>query len=455
MKRIGLLLTILALLLCGCKQSVASPIELIKKPRLPEDEIFPREYIYQDIPTGSRLIRPQQSSNLSSISYIDWDGDRQREVYAFYKTATANKVGVIILDKGEQGWSTKTTTEVAGVDIKFADFIDFNDDGVKDLIMGVSMKGELFDALVVYEWRDDNYVEVYSDIFTDLTVDDFDEDGVPDIMLLRFDRNKVAFVGLVSYVDGEYELVDLIGLDEDIMGYYNIVFGNATSDIKGLFLDERRGAHYMTNIVYYKNGKLAKLLDDRVSERFPTSLTKTYQIKSRDINRDGIIEVGNRSALGPEREKSSVLTAYVENWYQWDGNRNFNLVYMRLFSEVDGFSLTLPRRWVKISQDDQLLIIPARDSFNSRFVHVYFKVARDEIYKLLTIEKLNYDKFIERKAELNRAGIVNFELTHDDKNYYLAYYQRNDAMLPSAYRDLYQSLFIEKDELRNYFQLLR
>ncbi len=454
MKKIGLLLCVF-LLLCGCKQSVASPVELIKKPRLPEDKVFPREHIYQDIPGGSRLIRPLQSSDLSSINYIDWDGDPTREVYAFYKTGAANKVGVIILDEGAQGWSTLTTTEVVGEDIKFAEFVDFNGDGVKDLLMGVSMKGELFDALVVYEWRDGDYVEVYSDIYSHLTVDDIDEDGVLDIILLRFDRNKIAFASLASYVDGEFEIVDLIGLDEDIMGYYNIVFGNATSDLKGLFLDERRGAHYVTNIVYYKNGKLAKAFDDRLTERFPASLTKTYQVKSRDINRDGIIEVGNRSALESAREQSGISTSYIENWYQWDGNRNLNLVYMRYFSELDGFSLTLPQRWVKISQEEQLLIIPARDSFNSRFVHVYFKVAEDEIYKLLTIEKLNYDKFVERQAEMNAAGVVNFELTHDDKNYYIAYYQRNDAMVPSAYRDLYKSLFINKAELRNYFQLLR
>ncbi len=454
MKKITLLLCIF-LLLSACKQSVASPVDLIKKPKLPADKIFPRERIYQDIPAGSRLIRPLRSKNLSSLNYIDWDDDWQREIYAFYKTSAANKIGVIILDKTDQEWATATITEVPGEDIKFAEFIDFNRDGIKDLVMGVSMQGELFDALVVYEWRDGNYVEVYSDIYSHLIVEDVDGDAVPDIVLLRFDRNKVAFASLISYVEDDFQLIDLIGLDEAIMGYYNVVFGRASSDYKGLFLDQRLGAHYMTNILYFSGGKLALAFDDRFADRIPLSLTKTYQINSRDINGDGIIEIGNRTALTPGRELSGVQTPYLENWYQWDGNRNLNLVYMRYFSEVDGYSLTMPQRWVDAADDNQLLIIPAQDGFSSRFMHVYFKVSDDELYKLLTIEKLNYDKYIERQSQMTAAGVANFDLIRDEINYYIAYYQKNDRTVPTAYRDLYTSLLLDEVELNKCFQLLR
>ncbi len=450
-----MIVLIIGVLSSGCQSGgVESPIDLIKKPRVPGDQTFPREQIYRDIPVGSKLIRPLKSNDLSAINYIDWDKDAVREIYAFYKIATNNKIGVVLLKKDNEGWQTLTTVEMAGSDIDFANFVDFNGDGVKDLIMGLSMPGELFDALAVYEWQDGNYVEIYRDVYTHLTVEDIDGDDVVDILLLRLDRNKEAMASLISYrIDG-FRALDTIDLDEYIIGYYNVVFGKATPDITGLFIDKRLGSNYTTNIIVYRNGHLELAFDEQMTDQAQSQLLKSYQIASRDVNDDGIIEIGNRIESPLQILKSTENPLFFDTWYKWNGVDGLDLVSMVYENKKDRFRLTLPPRWAKAVNNGQLVLIPAREEAVNRFLHIYYSVGNDEYYKLLTIEKLkrgDYQKKIKRLAD---NDVTYFELASVDQFNYVAYYQENTNTIDNEYRSGYQALFLTEAELHACFQMI-
>ncbi len=453
MKKI-LTIILIALLLSGCQKAVASPIDLIKRPTVPGDQRFPRDQIYRDIPVGSKLIRPLESNNLSSINYIAWDDDEVREIYAFYRMAQHNKLGVIVLNETADGWQTLSMLEMAGSDINFANFVDFNGDGVKDLIMGLSMPGELFDALAIYEWQNGQYVQIYRDIYTHLTVEDIDEDGAVDVLLLRLDRNKEALASLISYRNGTFQPVDTIDLDEYIIGYYNVVFGKATPDIKGLFIDKQLGASYTTNIIVYRNGRLELAFNEQITDRTPRQLTKSYQIASRDINGDGIIEIGNRIISEQQTLQVGEEPPYLSSWYHWNGKRNLNLVSMVYESKVDGFRFVFPERWAEAVNSGELAFIPARADVQNRFLHIYYTVGDDDFYKLLTIEKIQQGDVESKRQQLAENNISHFELASDQQYVYLAYYQINGNIINDEYRKRYKALFLSNTELNACFKLI-
>ncbi len=455
MKKTFLIILLLSvLLLGGCRQTVESPIDLIKKPRLPGDQLFPREQIYQSIPVGSKLIRPLKSDNLSAINYINWDNDDDREIYAFYKMAPNNKIGVVLLSSSDDGWQTLTSIEAAGSDINFATFVDFNGDGVKDLIMGLSMPGELFDALAVYQWQNGTYVEIYRDVYTHLTVEDIDGDQVVDILLLRLDRNKEALASLIAYREGGFRAVDTIDLDEYIIGYYNVIFGKATADVTGLFIDKRLGSNYTTNIIAYRNGRLELAFDEQMTDQSQPYLIKEHQIASRDVNGDGIIEIGNRVESPLQILKSTENQLFFDTWYQWNGSDAMDLVLMEYNNEKDRFRLKLPPRWARAAGNGQLVLIPARAEAQNRFLHIYYAVGDDEFYKLLTIEKLREDDYQKKIKQLADNDVTHYELGGDEQFKFVAYYQKNTNTIADEYRASYQSLFLTESELRKCFQII-
>ncbi len=449
-----LLIILIMLLLSGCKQGVASPIDLIKKPKVPGDQRFPSEQIYRDIPIGSKLIRPLKSNNLSAINYIDWNGDETREIYAFYRIASDNKLGVIVLSEADEGWQTLTTLEMAGSDINFANFVDFNGDGVKDLIMGLSMSGELFDALAVFEWQDGAYVEIYRDIYTHLTVEDITKDGIVDILLLRLDRNKEAFASLIAYRDGLFQPIDTIDLDEYIIGYYNVIFGKATPDITGLFIDKQLGSNYTTNIIVYREGRLELAFDEQPVDFLPAQLTKPYQIASRDVNGDGIIEIGSRLISQLQTLQVGEEPPYLDTWYQWDGGKALKLVLTVYESKQDKFRFVFPERWAGAVSSGQLVFIPARAGAQNRFLHIYYTVSNEDLYKLLTIEKIAASEVDAKRQLLTENDIPFVNLAADEENAYLAYYQKNSNIANEEYRKKYQALFLSETELAECFELI-
>ncbi len=454
-KTILIILLFSVLLLCGCSDgAIESPIDLIKKPRVPGDQMFPREQIYQEIPVGSKLIRPLKSNNLSAINYIEWDNNSDREIYAFYKIAVDNKIGVVLLINDGKGWQTLTTIEMAGSDIEFANFVDFNGDGVKDLILGLSMPSELFDALAVYQWQDGNYVEIYRDVYTNLTVEDVDDDGVVDILLLRLDRNKEAIASLISYQNDGFRAIDTIDLDEYIIGYYNVVFGKATAETTGLFIDKRLGSNYMTNIIVYRNGRLELAFDEQLTDQSRPQLMKPFQIASRDINNDGIIEIGNRIESPLQILKSTANQLFFDTWYRWDGANGLDLVLMVYENKKDGFRLTLPNRWAKAANNGQLVLIPARDKVVNRFLHIYYSVGEDEYYKLLTIEKIKKHNYQKKIRQLTENGVSYFDLASDGQHNFIAYFQKNTNTVDDEYRSGYEALFLTEEELRKSFQII-
>ncbi len=454
-KKILMILITAAFLLSACQSGgVESPIDLIKKPRVPGDQMFPRERIYQEIPIGSKLIRPLKSNNLSAINYIDWDNDTTREIYAFYKNAISNKIGVVLLKKNDDDWQTMTITEIAGSDIEFANFVDFNGDGVKDLILGLSMPGELFDALAVYEWQAGNYVEVYRDVYTHLTVEDVDNDGVVDILLLRLDRNKEAIASLIAYrIDG-FRALDTIDLDEYIIGYYNVVFGKATANTTGLFIDKRLGSNYTTNIIVYRNGHLELAFDEQLTDQSQPQLIKTEQIASRDINGDGIIEIGNRIESPLQILKRTTNPLYFDTWYSWDGVDALDLMMMIYENEKDRFRLILPQHWAKAINNGQLVLIPAREEARHRSLQIYYRVDDDSFYKFLTIEKLKRGTYQKKIEQLFENDMAYFDLASDDQHNYIAYFQENSNIIDEEHRANYQTLFLSEDEMRDCFQLI-
>lgn len=440
--------------LSGCSQAIASPIELIKKPRLPINQEFPREIIDENLPVLGGLIRPQFSDALSSVDYLDWDDDQEDEVYAFYEDALHSTVGAMIVDKVAERWRLRATATTLGSDIHYAKFIDFNQDGIKELVLGVTMNDDYFNNLVIFSWLDDQYVEIYSEAYTELVVEDFDDDTVDEILILKLDRNQAASASLLKYNDDTLVVIDKIEMDEFINGYYNVLYGNIDSQTKGVFVDKKIGSKSATNIIIYDGHKLHLVFDEfDTAQRYKDTI-KDRQIKSQDINGDGLIEIGNVIMSHIYNQEDPLVSApYLNTWYNWTNAQTLRLTRMNYINSQDAYRLDFPDRWASAVVNGDMAILTSRADAQLGFLSVYYTVG-EQLFKVFSIEVLNEQQYQTRQDELSKNGVIYYALGNRNGKYYIGYSNLQNDALADENVDYFQLLQLSRAEVRQLFQLL-
>ncbi|RXV62393.1 hypothetical protein DWB64_04755 [Fusibacter sp. A1] len=429
-----------------------SPKELISKPKLIGNQEVAREVIDQNLPANARLVRPYISENLSSVDFFDWDKDGEDEVYAFYTDKTRVTSGVMIIDRNEDGWEKRATVEAVGSDIAFASFIDFNEDGIEDIVLGLTTEGEAFKSLVVYEWQKDGYVELYKDLYTEIIIDDIDRDFLKDLFVLKLDRNNFASATLLKYEVGEFRIVDEIALDENVNGYYNVVFAKASKELYGVFLDSKIGSKSATNIIAYDDGRLKRVFDESVSDSRYQLTVKDIPIISQDIDGDGIYEIGNRFLPHIYDEDKSELP-YLNTWYEWSGD-SLDLDKMNYISESEGYRFDFPKRWADAIIEGKMIIIKSRAYLSRQYLDVYITPDESVLYKVFTLEAVSQEGYKDLVKELQEEGVPFYKLGELRNLVYLGYNRLPIDNILESYRAFYDDMLLKEIEIRTQFQFL-
>jgi hypothetical protein len=429
-----------------------SPKELISKPKLAGNQEVAAEVIDQNLPTSARLVRPFISDNLSSVDSFDWDKDGDDEVYAFYTDKTRVTSGVLIIDRTEDGWEKRANIEAVGSDIEFASFVDFNEDGIEDVVLGLTTQGEAFKSLVVYEWQKDGYKELYKDLYTEIIIDDIDRDFLKDLFVLKLDRNNFATATLLKYSEGELRVVDEIEMDENVNGYYNVEFAKASKDYYGVFLDAKIGSKSATNIIAYDNGKLVKVFDESITDSSYQMTIKDSPIVSQDIDGDGIFEIGNQF-IPTNYDKDKPDLPYLNIWYEWTGEA-LVLDKMNYISDAEGYRFDFPSRWADAIMNGQMSIIKSRPYLRRQYLDVYINPDESIFYKVFTLEMIDQEGYRSLVTELQEENIPFFKLGERGNMIYLGYNRLPIDNIVESYKAFYNDMLLQEIEVRTQFQFI-
>lgn len=453
MLRLIVLLLMMVLTISGCSDFLKSPIELIAQPRLELNLQIWREVIEENLPSNGILVRPLNSDNLGSVDFFDWDNDGEDEVYAFYRDNNQLTAGVMVLDRVGNSWQVRARVEDVATDIAYASFVDLNQDGVLDLVMGLTAQDDTFKSLLVYEWREENFQLLHKDVYSELLIEDIDRDFTKDIFVLKLDRNSFSSASMLKYAQNEMVVVDEVELDYFINGYYNLVFGRASRDYFGVFIDFRIGSKSASNIIIYDEGKLRVVFDELDSDERYKLTIKNEPIVSQDIDGDGIIEIGNRmSPYMYESEADDV--PYLNTWYKWNGKDSLVLVRMNYINEADGYRFDFPDRWADGIVKGEMTIIRSRSYLKRQFFDVYATPEEAILYKIFTIETVPLEDLDAFTSALTDDGVVFYNLGLSNNKVMIGYSRTTPERVSEKYREMFQSLLLKEVEIRTQFQLL-
>ncbi|HCD46465.1 MAG TPA: hypothetical protein DEQ64_22625, partial [Lachnoclostridium sp.] len=181
-------------------------------------------------------------------------------------------------------------------------------------------------------------LEKKADISYDtLQISDFNDDQMPDLMIISKKESEMQTAGLYSYADGSLRSISEIDLDPEGT-LEHVAFGTLADGKKALFADSGIGAHSMlTEIIVYENGNLKKVGDPSDS-----ILMKPYPLYSRDINGDGIVEVGGMYSPKGYEDAAMADIPFLYTYKDYHSDGSFQTVEERYSDSGRHFYITIP-----------------------------------------------------------------------------------------------------------------
>ncbi len=337
------LISAMVILLAGC-QPMGRSVELISSPELSGEKQTDMITVLKGLlPEGAEYATAKKSEPKQSVFTEDMDQDgRQEGIALYYDTKENQPVHMVLIKEDSNGsFSVMEDIDTGNSYLDYFALEDLNEDGKKEVIIGTGIADTLSDnQLSIYEVTGDSLKKNTDLEYEWLQINDYDNDKKPDLFVLWGEDNTSRKAGLYRYQEGQLDLRTSVELNPEVTPE-NIISGKLAGGENAVFIDSGWGAHSMlTEIIAFEKDKLIKVGDDSDGV-----LLKEYPLYSKDLNQDGIIEVGGMVIpKGYEEEAFAAIPfLYTYNDYRLDGTKQ--IIEQRYSDDSNRFFITFPVEW--------------------------------------------------------------------------------------------------------------
>ncbi len=328
-----------AFLLCGCTPFDSQPDSLLAAPRLTGSMHPVQEALEARIGSKYHLKFPSSGETKSAITLVDLNGDSQNEAVAFYSTSEGNTVtmNIALIDLIDGEWQVSSQESIAAVGVERVYFIDMDGDGNKEIVVGWNVYGTASRTVSVYEYSGRTLITLMEEPFTAFTLCDLDGNLSQDLLLFQLDlTSSRAFARYFSINSQGVGELGNCEIDGNITSYNEPVLTTLPTGEFCVYVDCIKGAGMITEVIYFKDGKLSGPLYDPVL----MENTVTYRpaiVPCRDYDGDSVMEIPVMHQLPTQLGGSA---AYLTVWNSFDGTSLAPRFYT-LMNYSDGYSVKL------------------------------------------------------------------------------------------------------------------
>lgn len=340
---------LLAALISGCAVIPADISELESPPKLTGEQQAIEKALEAKAGNKFTLKYPLDGDYRSAFIMKDLDHDGTPEAIAFYSPQGGAGPHIAFFAKTRGKWNEISDIGSDGSEINNVAFGDFDGNGNDDIAVGWRSFNSTDLTLMVYSRNDkskNGFTKTNLGSFTKLKTLDMDQDGNPDILLLKLDSDeKNAAARLISYRHGKLAEVAKAPLDSTVTSYAGVYVTKLNAKTNGVYVDGYKSSHNMiTELVYYKDGKLITPFYDSAQHIVSRTLRSvTYQCT--DINGDGIIEIPMPTSLPYESQNKKDSKNWLVNWSVFDGSKGLTPKLSCVMNYAENYYFTYPEKW--------------------------------------------------------------------------------------------------------------
>lgn len=411
-----------AVALCSCSLGVDSR-GLLSPPKTTGREAAIEKLVEEASGGNYQLKYPNSGSYRSAIITEDLNQDNNDEAFAFYTSRSENTVHMLVMYSEKNEWKISGDFKTDHSDVDCVMFADYDFDGTLEILAGFSGSAEL-NELNIFDYDPEKRVSEsidFSASYSGFSAGDYDRDGGSEILTLSLSVGEdEAQASLIDYDNNTLYTLSDCYLDPSVTRFENITSGLLDKNTMGVAVDGALDGGFNTQVIFYDADK-SELVSFPSSEKKETSIFRTYNINSQDINHDGFIEIPVAYAeAGPSTEK----TAPVINWRNLNTKKSKLVNSTRCVNNLDfGFYFKLPEYF-----SDAVFATLSEDSRE-------MKIYAEENDLLLTFKVFDVGENSDKMKEFT---------TLESYNQYIYAYQIGEST----------TLYVDDDIIRDNFALI-
>ena len=363
--RMAAALVAMAVCLSGCSFSMMDTEALMQPPSPTGDKAVIQELIQEEAGADLRLHYPRNGEYRSAIIMDeDLTGDGNPDVIGFYETPDeSGGTTIIFLTETDEEWRVAAKYEYSYTQIDRVCFGDLDNDGKPEAVVGWGSPANQTGNVSIYAWHEGNLCDIRLDrTYSEMAVSDLDGDGGDELFLVEVakteavDENttKETPAGASIYrVSGDtaWELAS-VQVDGSVLRYAQVAVGQVAEGQTAVVMDGVKADNSMVSELVYWQGDpdtgylvVQPELEDanavNISQR-----SAAAAITSRDINRDGYLEIPTVELMPGIEGDEGNISNYIIHWNRLDMEESALLrVVSTVVSQEYNYFFSLPERW--------------------------------------------------------------------------------------------------------------
>ena len=299
-----------------------SPEKLIVKPVSNESNLQIYNSIRRLTPLDTNFTMPQNFKEVSKINRVDLDSDGIEDIVAFKKKNNENQgtsniyMYIFNMQSGQILEDDESIVRIPGETIKYANFIDLDNDGKKEIILHINSLG--YENIYVYSYEDGNIKKKaeYNSSETSIKLNffDYDNDGHMECLaLIQSQKNyEVSICGMrLENNNIQFDKYDTSYTVESL-DKVEILNGRLSNKYLGSVITYQslRGSS-VNQLIIYRNSRFEKVIKNESNIAI-----NPYNLRAEDMNGDGILDLPK---IEEGLTNSSTKDNIIISWYDWNG----------------------------------------------------------------------------------------------------------------------------------------
>lgn len=334
-KRIGLLCALLfTLLLTGCAMRTVEEMYALPKRSEEYKEI---QAAIDTAMYGMTFSSPQAGENQQTVQMADLDGDGLNEYLVFAKGATEKPLQVLIFRQDATGkCRTLDTIGFNGQAFEQVEYVDFDDQPGKELIVGFRVSDQVLRSVAVFTFRNGSAELLLMNGYTKMLPCSL-SGGRSELMVLRpgEEETERGMAVLYSYRDGQIVRSVETELSEHTSHIRRITTGKIQDGTPAVFVTSSSEDNtIVTDVFIVKDGHFTNV---SFSVEADTSIATlmNYYVYAEDIDSDGIMEMPSLITMKPLANWREDDQKFLLRWYAID-SEGWEMDKMYTFHNYNG-----------------------------------------------------------------------------------------------------------------------
>lgn len=425
-------------MLSGCGD-IATPDELLVQPAISLEKKAMIDAIESFLPDNASVVTFTKDDRIEmreSFSRTDIDMDGTMELIFFCKDKKTKAINGVILRETKGSWAKVQDLVLDASDILRYQILDMDGDGQQEIAIGFYSSDIMQNHrnLKIFSSYEGAMVEVLGVTYDVMDIGDLDGDEVKELVFVTpKEENFKNEIRLMRLKNRKFSIVDEKSFEE-FQQPFAIRIGKLDEKNRGIFVDSY-AAEYTgeTDIFLVRSEKLRRL-----QEMYPIRFdTKAFPAESRDVDKDGIIEIVQTVPL-PSNQSEEIREAerYAVNYVKLKVNGEKEFVKQVYVSEDLGVIFDVP--FDLVDQYD----ITFSENLTKMECSYYTKEQKYGLFELILIHRTEWPgkeemyQFIDERGEQVLAGRV---------------YDRSEY-LPESEKNRYE---IMREEVMNLTSVIR